>query len=302
MNLSRRFLPPIGALQALEAVDRLGSATAAANELSLTQSAISRQLQSLEAQLGVDLFIKQGRRLALTSDAQDYAKDIRDALDIIGKSSLKMTINPTGGSLDLAILPSFGMRWLVPRLPEFARLHPEVTINLSTRMAEFNFATEHFDAAIHFGQDIWPDTEALHLKDENVIAVCSPEFITGKTIRTANDLLNYPLMHIQTRPNAWRDWFAAQGADEEQISGMLYDQFATILQAALHGLGIALIPDYLVEQEIAAGRLVHAWGHATALPGAYYLVWPKTKTNDVPLKKFRNWISDQVNQEDMLPR
>ncbi|SLN36468.1 Glycine cleavage system transcriptional activator [Roseovarius albus] len=302
MNLSRRFLPPIGALQALEAVDRLGSATAAANELSLTQSAVSRQLQSLEAQLCVDLFVKQGRRLALTSEAKDYAKDIREALNIIGKSSLQMTINPAGGSLDLAILPSFGMRWLVPRLPEFARLHPEVTINLSTRITEFNFNTEPFDAAIHFGKDGWPDTDALHLKDESVIAVCSPSFIAEKPIQSARDLLNLPLMHIQTRPDAWRDWFAAQGQQVEQVSGMLYDQFSTILQAALHGLGIALIPDYLVEQEIAAGRLIHAWGHATPLPGAYYLVWPKNKEHDVALVKFKDWLSTQVDHEDMLPR
>ncbi|WP_120501277.1 LysR substrate-binding domain-containing protein [Roseovarius sp. EL26] len=302
MSPSRRFLPPIASLQALEAVERLGSATAAARELSQTQSAVSRQLQSLETQLGVDLFVKQGRRLSLTPEAIDYALDIREALKIIGQSSLKLTINPAGGSLDLAILPSFGMRWLVPRLPEFAQLHPEVTINLSTRLSEFNFTSEPFDAAIHFGKHDWPETDALHLKDEAVIAVCAPDFLADKSIRSAKDLLQHPLMHIQTRPSAWRDWFSAQGESVDHVGGMLYDQFSTIIQAALHGLGVALIPDYLVEQDLASGRLVRAWGHATPLPGAYFLVWPKTKSKDAAVLKFRNWLAAQMDQEDMLPR
>jgi DNA-binding transcriptional LysR family regulator len=181
-------------------------------------------------------------------------------------------------------------------------LHPEVTINLSTQLKEFNFASESFDAAIHFGNDEWPETESLHLKDEAVTAVCSPKFLAGKDIKSARDLLKHPLMHIQTRPNAWRDWFIAQGEPVTQTGGMLYDQFSTITQAALHGLGVALIPDYLVEQDLATGRLVCAWGHTTPLSGAYYLIWPKSKSNDIALRKFKDWLRTQVEPEDMLPR
>src|SRR5690554_3285123 len=158
MALPRRFLPSIASLRAIEALDRLGSATAAAGALALTQSAVSRQIQVLEEQLGVTLIIREGRRITLTPDAVQYASEVRAALNQIAQASLKLSVNPSGGALNLAILPTFGMRWLVPRLPDFARAHPEVTLNLATRVIPFNFAFEPFDAAIHFGDLDWPDT------------------------------------------------------------------------------------------------------------------------------------------------
>src|SRR6056297_2783433 len=200
--LPRRFLPSTASLRALEALDRVGSATAAAEELSLSQSAVSRQLQTLEDQLGITLIIRQGRRMMLTPEAADYAAEIRAALHKITQATLKVTVNPAGGSLSLAILPTFGMRWLVPRLADFARRHPEVTINLSTRIKPFNFGAEPFDAAIHFGHRDWPGTGAITLKTEAVVAVCSPELLEGRTAGAARDLLALPLLHIETRPEA----------------------------------------------------------------------------------------------------
>lgn len=302
MAAPRRFLPSIASLRALEALDRLGSGTAAAEELSLSQSAVSRQLQTLEDQLGAGLLIRQGRRLHLTPEAAAYAAEIRGALDKIVQASLKLAVNPTGGSLTLAILPTFGMRWLVPRLPDFARAHPDVTLNLSTRLKPFNFATEPFDAALHFGEPDWPDTQALRLKSEAVIAVCAPALLDKGAPRDAAALLHLPLLHIETRPDAWRAWFAAHGVETGPVTGMLYDQFATITQAALHGLGVALLPDYLAEQDLATGRLVRAWGDATESPGAYHLVWPIGKSHDPALRRFRDWLAGQAEDEDPLPR
>ncbi|WP_320179122.1 LysR substrate-binding domain-containing protein [Roseovarius pacificus] len=301
-TLPRRFLPSTGALRALEALDRLGSATAAADDLNLSQSAVSRQIQALEEQTGVTLVIREGRRMVLTPEAADYAAEIRAALNKITQATLKLSVNPSGGSLDLAILPTFGMRWLVPRLAEFARLHPEVTINLSTRLKPFSFGAEPFDAAIHFGAADWPGTQALRLKAEAVVAVCAPGLIAGKAPRGPQDLMALPLLHIETRPEAWRAWFAAHGIETGPVTGTIYDQFATITQAALHGLGVALLPDYLAEQDLATGRLVRAWGGPTTSPGAYHLVWPVEKSRDAALKKFREWLATQVEDEDALPR
>jgi len=298
----RRFLPSTASLRALETLDRLGSATAAANELNLSQSAVSRQLQTLEAQLGVALILRRGRRMVLTPEAAGYAAEIRTALQKITQATLKLTVNPAGGSLDLAILPTFGMRWLVPRLADFARRHPEVTINLSTRIKPFNFGAEPFDAAIHFGHRDWPGTGAVTLKTEAVVAVCAPELLEGRAPRAARDLLDLPLLHIETRPEAWRAWFAAHDITAEIVTGTIYDQFSTITQAALHGLGVALLPDYLAEQDLATGRLVRAWGGATESPGAYHLVWPVEKSRDAALTKFRDWLATQTEDEDPLPR
>ena len=133
MMLPRRYLPSIPALMALEALDRLGTASAAAAELSLTQGAVSRALQALEDQLGVPLMVRERQRLRLTPAAADYVAEVRRALQMLANASLTLRANPTGGSLNLAILPAFGMHWLAPRLAGFARAHPEVTVNLSTR-------------------------------------------------------------------------------------------------------------------------------------------------------------------------
>ncbi|WP_397543122.1 LysR substrate-binding domain-containing protein [Roseovarius salis] len=298
----RRLLPSTASLRALETLDRLGSATAAADELDLTQGAVSRQLQALETQLGQPLVFRQGRRLVLTPEAEAYAAEIRDALQKITQASLRLTVNPAGGSLDLAILPTFGMRWLVPRLPDFARRHPEVTINLSTRLKPFDFAAEPLDAAIHFGKADWPDTQALKLREETVVAVAAPALLDASPPRQAADLLDLPLLHIQTRPEAWQAWFLAHGVVADAVTGTIHDQFATITQAALHGLGVALLPDYLAAQDIATGRLRPAWGGPTPAPGAYHLVWPVTKSRDRALVTFRDWLATQTEEDDRLPR
>jgi len=302
MALPRRFLPSIASLRALEALDRLGSATAAADALALTQSAVSRQIQALEEQLGVTLVAKSGRRIGLTPDAVQYAVEVRAALGQIAQASMKVAVNPSGGALNLAILPTFGMRWLVPRLPDFARQHPEVTLNLSTRVNPFNFDTEPFDAAIHFGTSDWPGTASMRLRGEAVIAVCAPEVISARTPTCARDLLDLPLLHIETRPDAWRAWLAAQDVQATRVPGTIYDQFATITQAALHGLGVALLPEYLATGDLEAGRLVPAWGGPTPSPGSYFLIWPEAKATRPALSKFRNWIAGQIGEDDLLPR
>jgi DNA-binding transcriptional LysR family regulator len=296
-------LPSIASLRALEALDRLGSASAAATELSLTQGAVSRQLQALERQLGVDLVVRDGKALTLTPDAAAYADELRHALDRIANATLQVQSAPLAGSLNLAILPAFGMRWLMPRLPEFSRRHPDVTINMSTRLAPFNFATEAFDAAIHFGQADWPGTQALLLKHEQLLPVCAPELLRRRQVTEPADLLNLPLLHIQTRPRAWADWFARHGVETEAaLTGTLHDQFSTINQAALHGLGAALMPDYLVEQDLATGRLVALHPKAEDIGGAYYLVWPITRARHPGLLQFREWLAGQAQPEDPLPR
>lgn len=302
MIAPRRFLPSIASLRALEALDRLGSASAVAGELSLTQSAISRQLQVLERQIGVDLILRNGKRLTLTQDAQAYAAEIRQALGQIASASLRLQVAPVGGTLNLAILPAFGMRWLMPRLPDFSRLHPSVTINMSTRLQPFNFAHEPFDAAIHFGQADWPGTDNMLLRHEQVIPVCAPEMAPDGEM-SATKIQSMPLLHIQTRPRAWQDWFERHGLTPTgPLSGTMYDQYATITHAALHGLGVALMPDYLVEQDIATGRLLALHPTPSETNGAYYLVWPQNKSRDPSLHHFRTWLATQAQPEDPLPR
>lgn len=302
MIAPRRFLPSIAALQALEAVDRLGSATAAAEEMSLTQSAVSRQLKSLEEQLGVTLLNRASKRLTLTHAGAAYLADIRVALQKIAQASLNLQSNPSGGTVNLTILPTFGMRWLVPRLPRFAEAHPDITINLTTRLSPFSFGEQPFDAAITFGSGDWPETRKMWLKTEHVLPVAQPAFLERETLTTGHDLMRLPLLHIQHRPRSWQRWFATLGIDAGPLPGMVYDQFPTIVQAAVHGLGIALLPDFLIQQELKDGRLKIAIDGPPQSLGDYWLVWPDEDRNNRSLAAFREWLGDEVTQEDLLPR
>jgi LysR family transcriptional regulator, glycine cleavage system transcriptional activator len=286
--LPRRYLPPIPALMALEAVDRLGTASAAAEELSLTQGAVSRALQGLEVQLGVPLLLRERQRLRLTPAGLDYVADVRKALQLLASASITLRANPTGGALNLAILPAFGMHWLAPRLARFSQAHPEVTVNLSTRLRPFDFAGTAFDAAIHYGRQDWPGVDYLRLMDEEVIAVAAPGF---PEIADPSDVLRLPLLMLESRPGDWGRWLAHHGHPGLRPTGMLFDQFATLTQGAIHGMGAALIPTFLIARELEEGRLKPLFGPPVAALGSYYLVWPRAAPARAPLRSFRDWLS-----------
>lgn len=297
----RRLLPSMPALMALEAVDRLGTASAAAAELSLTQGAVSRALQALEGQLGVVLFVRERQRLRLTPAAQEYVRQVRVHLAGLSQASLRLRTNPGGGGLSLAILPAFGVQWLAPRLSDFTRTHPGVTVNLSTRLRPFEFAAEGFDAAIHFGRADWPGAEHLLLLEEEVLPVCAPGLLTDP-LAGAADLLALPLLQLESRPGAWGRYLAQQGVPGQRPAGMLFDQFATMMQAAIHGLGVALLPLFLIGDALREGALVPAWPACGQGLGSYYLVWPRDVPPRAPLVAFRDWISGQVGQTSVQNR
>ncbi|MBT9246492.1 LysR family transcriptional regulator (plasmid) [Gemmobacter fulvus] len=290
MRAPRRFLPSLPLLAAFEAAARTGSVTAAAAELSLTQSAVSRQIKALEEQLGVALFHRERQTIRLTFGGEAYAREIREALYKISAASLNLRANPMGGTLTLAILPTFGTRWLAPRLPRFLSSYPGVTINLITRISAFDFRHEAIDAAIHFGQQDWPGTGMALLRPETVLPVCAPMLRDQYGFAEAADIRAAPLLHLTTRPDAWERWLRLYQADAEGVHGMLFDQFATLAQAAIAGLGVALIPAFLIAEELAAGKLVPALDLPMQNSEAYHLCWPLDRASHPPLVAFRDWI------------
>ncbi len=287
----RRFLPSLRWIAAFEAVARRGSVTDAAAELNLSQGAVSRQLQKLEDQIGLALFVRAKKRLILTPAGQTYASEVRDGMAKIANAAIKLHANPDGGTLDLAILPAFGTHWLAPRLPGFLAANPGVTINLATRTAPFDFARERFHAAIHFGRDNWPGAEALKLMDEEIVAVVAPSLVASEGIDGPADLLRVPLLHLETRPRAWPRWLEAHGVNGVGIGGMGFDQFATMAKAAASGLGAALLPRFLAEGELARGTLVTLASARITSIGSYYLVWPTVHRAYPPLAALRKWIA-----------
>ena len=293
MLAPRRLLPSLSSLLALEALDRLGSASAAADELNLTHSAISRQIKVMEGQLGMPLVMRDGVRLKLTPAAREYCETVRATLHELSRASIKLKANPLGGSLNLAVLPAFGMHWLAPKLRHFATTCPEVTVNLSSRLRPFDFAREEFDAAIHYGSRDWQGVHYLHIAEEYALPVCAPNLIHSP-LTAPEQLLDLPLLHLETRPGAWEDWFSHHGLAPDNLPGMLFDQFSTMAQAAAHELGVAILPLYLAQGEIEAGRLVPAYGKPVRASGNYYLVWPENPPARPALEKFVEWMRGVV--------
>ncbi|MBV1834793.1 LysR family transcriptional regulator [Novacetimonas pomaceti] len=295
MALARRFLPSISLLCSFEAAARHQNFTTAATELHLTQSAISRHIRALEAQLGAELFIRERQTVRLTIAGEVYAREIREALKHISTATLGFRASPSGGTFNLAVLPTFGARWLAPRVPAFQRLHPDITINLFTRPVPFEFAAEMLDAAIHYGLADWPGAEMEFLMHEQVVPVCSPDMAGRFDFRAPADLLRAPLLHLVSRPDAWERWFHAHDVDARQIHGMLCDQFATITQAARAGAGLALLPRFLIAEELSRGELVEVAPPAPHMAEeAYYLVWPVNRARYAPLVAFRDWLRGEA--------
>lgn len=294
----RRFLPSIRLLLALDAVVRHRSVTAAAAELNLTQSTVSRLILALEAQLGTELFTRQRQRLAPNAAALAYQREIGAALDMIQSASTRVVVNPEGGTLSLAVLPTFATRWLGPRLGQFLQSHPGVSVNLATRIRRFDFSSEIFDAAIYYGDADWPGVTHLKLFEERATACVAPDFVARSKLATPVDLATYPLLYLKSRPDAWNDWFRAHGTDAHVGGGMMVDQFSMMIQAAISGIGIALLPNYIAQVEIAEGRLCPLHQQAVPMGAAYWMVWPEEKSNLPPLIALRNWLTVQVSKAD----
>jgi len=294
---ARRFLPPMAVLAAFESAARLQSFTAAAAELKLTQSAVSRQIRSLEELVGAELFVRERQTVRLTAAAEAYADEVRRALQQVATATLGVKANPQGGTLKLAILPTFGTRWLAPRLPSFLSAHPGITINLTTRLAPFDFQVEPLDAAIHFGPPEWPGARLDFLMKETVVPACSPSIRSLHRLRKPADLLHAPLIQLVSRPDAWQEWLRRAGVGAVQVHGMLVDQFAVASQAAIAGMGVALLPTFLIEGELARGDLVPAVDQALESTDNYYLAWPVGRESYPPLQAFREWIRAQVRGE-----
>jgi LysR family glycine cleavage system transcriptional activator len=291
-SLPRRLVPSLSALQAFEAAARHGSFTRAAEELDLTQGAVSRQVALLETMLGVPLFERVRQRVTLTTAGTAYADDVRQALSRIASATLSaMAFRGAGGSLALAILPTFGTRWLIPRLPRFFAAHPEVTIDFATRIRPFDFARDQLDAAIHAGEETWPGAVMHPLMGETLVPVASPAFAAELRLTSPADALGAPLLHQATRPLAWRDWFAAQGLATDRVqAGPRFEQFAMVAQAAVAGLGLAILPRFLVEEELRAGQLVIVFDRPIESLRAYWLVYPEEKRHRPALVAFRDWL------------
>ena len=292
----RRKIPSTMALQAFEAAARHQSYTKAADELAVTQSAVCRQIAALETFLGLRLFRRSHRGVALTDAGLQYSRQVTTRLDEVERDTLDlMSRGGRGGSLELGVVPTFATRWLLPRLPDFARRHPDIHINLASRPRPFLFEDSGLDAALYAGERIWPGTEGLFLMQEHLVAVASPALLGRRRSLSDDDWPRHTLLQQSTRPYAWRQWFESRGLQvDNDMSGPRLELFSMVAEAATHGMGVGLLPRFLVEDELARGQLVQVSDHVQPDQRRYYLVHPEGKADDAVLAVFRDWLDAQA--------
>ncbi|MCF6266980.1 MAG: LysR family transcriptional regulator [Desulfuromusa sp.] len=288
----RRTLPSRSALLAFESAARHQSFTSAATELSLTESAISRQIAALEDQLGLKLFNRIKKRVILTKAGLLYSKQVRKSVEQMEQDMLNvMSHGGTREIIELAVLPTFGSQWLVPRLGGFYQQYPDIMINTAAHSVMFLIKETPFDAAIHFGQPSWPGTVADFLFKEELVAVCKPELIKTKQLEQIDRILTCSLLQLTSRPNAWRNWFENAGLTGiNALHGSRHEHFSTLISAASSGLGIALIPRFLITEELERKQLAVAFDIPLKSDDAYYLVYPEENLFSSALQQFRTWL------------
>lgn len=301
LSIQRRFLPSHSTLRSFECAARHQSFTLAAEELNLTQSAVSRQVKDLEDMIGVALFRRAGRRVVLTEAGQKLASEIAIDLENIHQTVMRaVSAGKQSMALRIAVLPGFASRWLIPRLPEFEEKHPDINLSLSTRLEPFDMEREHFDLAVHFGQEDWPDVDLRKLSDERMIAVASPDFVVRHAPINEKGFARLPLLHMSTRPMVWRAFFKRVGIHGEgDLSGKYFDQFSMVISAAVASLGAAMLPAYLIEKELEDGRLVQLSETTITTENSYFLVAPRNR-QDPAARAFSDWMIASIKDSAIV--
>ena len=304
----RRILPSTQALACFDAAARHQSYTQAAQELALTQGAVSRQILALEAQLGVPLFRRTRHGVVLTAAGRGYARQVARWLQALAHDTLEvMAHQGQGGRVQLAAVPTFATRWLIPRLPALSRAHPDITVHVDVQTRPFLFADTRVDAAIYAGtpEQIanWPGVRAHKLMDEHIVPVCSPQLLDAAARRgpgrarqpvAPEDIARLPLLQQSTRPQGWQQWFEAAGvAAPHALDGPRHELFSMLAVAASCGMGVALMPAMLIEDELARGELVVACRLPLASVRGYYLITPEQAPTPA-LAAFSGWLGQMA--------
>jgi LysR family glycine cleavage system transcriptional activator len=291
-------LPPLNALRAFEASARQLSFTRAAEELFVTQAAISHQIKALEDNLGIKLFMRKNRALLLTEEGQSYYLDIKDVFNSLHDATERLLARGAKGAITVSLQPSFAIQWLVPRLNTFSTLHPDIDVRIKAVDQPENSLTEDVDIAIYYGRGHWSGIHAEQLHTEYLVPVCSPLLLAGKKpLDNIDDLANHTLLHDTSRRD-WKRWFKHVGVQGGNVNhGPIFSHSAMVVQAAIHGQGVALAHSVLAKPDIDAGRLVCPFSEVLVSKNSYYIVCREQQLDIGKIAAFREWVLTTVANE-----
>lgn len=298
----RRYLPSLSALHAFEAAARFMNFTKAAEDLGLTQSGISRQIRNLEDFLGVTLFHRSGPRLVLTEIGATYYRDLALTLDRLQEISIDAV---RGRSVDSSLMigthHTLASRWLPARLGAFIAAHPEIPIEVSPALPTTDFDTTRFDITILRGAGTWLHTRSIELFAEKLAVVASPDLIAAGETLDPLDFFKFPMLQNASRPSLWLHWLRVAGLSYNgRIQGNRFAHNDMLINAAVHGIGIAVIPICYIERELARGELHMPFGEAIRSGDSYYAVYPERKSHQPSVILFRDWLIRQTRKYERI--
>ena len=288
-------LPPLNTLRVFRAAAHYLSFTLAAEELFVTQAAVSHQIKALEQSLGVDLFIRGNRSLCLSEAGQRFLPYIDQIFHLLDDGLQQISTPGEGKTLTVTLLPSFASRWLVPRLGLFLKSHPEVDFRLAPSRELTNFQTEDIDLAIRYGSGNYPGLTSIFLMDEDIFPVCSPKIMDGShPLLQPNDLRHHVLLHDEGHGD-WRKWLLAANAKKvDPRKGPVYTDSAMAVQSAIEADGVALARSQLVKDDIARGLLVKPFDIYQPTGFSYFVIYPSDRIPTPAMRAFTKWIQQQV--------
>jgi LysR family transcriptional regulator, glycine cleavage system transcriptional activator len=291
-------LPPLNALRAFEATARNGSFTRAADELCVTQGAVSQQVKALELDLKVRLFHRAPDGLKLTESGADYLNIVRDALDRIAFGTERLRQRQGSGTLTVSVSPDFAAKFLVHRLGRFSHAHPEISLRISADMHHVDFAREDVDVAVRHGDGNWQGLQAVRLCAEHLFAVCSPGLVKAESLPLAPmDLTKLPLLHLDKR-ETWSEWFRAADIEDADVSrGPVMNRAAMLIDAAVNGQGAALARTTLAAGDLLSGRLMRPCAFSLPLSKSYWIVCPKSAAELPKIRTFRDWLIAEAAED-----
>jgi LysR family transcriptional regulator, glycine cleavage system transcriptional activator len=294
----RPRLPPLNALKAFEAAARHESFTRAAEELCVTQGAVSHQVKALETELAVKLFNRERQRLIITEAGRDYLTVVRDALDRIAIGTERLLQRQNAGMLTVSTSPDFAAKWLVHRLGHFAEAHAEIDLRISATLHHVDFAREEVDLAVRHGDGNWPGLDTVRLSSEQLFAVCSPKLLSGRhRLSKPADILKFPLIHMDSRTD-WNNWLQEAGLDEAGVThGPVLNRASMVIDAAINGQGVALARTTLAAWDLINGRLVRPFPLSLPLSKTYWIICPKATASLPKIVTFREWLLMEASRD-----
>lgn len=293
-------IPSITALRTFVAAARSGNFTRAAEELHVTQGAVSRIVKELEAQVGVSLFVREAKCVVLTTAGKRYQETVADALTRLAHGTVDLKSGKRDNALTVTMLPSVAAKWLAPKLANFVAKYPEIELHTTTSRVVTDLEAEGCDAAIRYGRGLWPDVNAELLADEVFLPVCSPAFAARHRLRRPADLLRCSRLHADELAT-WNDWFRAAGVNHEESKGPVFNEATALIQAAIESAGIALGRSLLVAHDLAEGRLVAPFQIQVPAQFSYWFVTPRQGTVKPTVEIFRNWLHGQLKRSTATP-